>query len=137
MSSSFDLPSRYMKPYWKHGTTKKAPFLPVNSSCGDARPGFEGEAAWLSFCAASFADSAQSLSPRASNPRTHEKPPGPKRRSAARRDAMAILLERWMAFSTTPLYFCSTMGIAVQHSPPGAQQYNLSLIHISEPTRPY
>ena len=61
---------------------------------GDARPGLEGEADWLSFCAASFADSAQSLSPRGSMLLMHEKPSGPKRRRAERRDAMPTLLHR-------------------------------------------
>ena len=110
-----------MKPYRKNGTTNKAPFLPVNSSCADAQPGFEGEAAWLSFCAASFADSAQSLSPQASKPRTHENLPGPKRRSAARRDAMAILLQRWIAFSTTLLCCCARGGVLHDDSHGGAE----------------
>ena len=78
-----------MKPSWRKGSTLNGPFMLVNISRGDARPGLEGEADWLSFCAESFADSAQSLSPRGSMPLIHEKPSGPKRR-----DAMPTLLHR-------------------------------------------
>ena len=76
------------------GSTLNAPFFLVNSSWGDARPGLEREADWLSSCAASFADSAQSLSPQGSMSLVLEKPSGPKRRRAERRDAMPTLLHR-------------------------------------------
>ena len=71
-----------MKPTWRKGSTLNGPFMLVNSSWGEAGPGLEGEADWSSFCAASFADSAQSLSPRGSMPLMHEKPSGPKRRTS-------------------------------------------------------
>ena len=65
--------------------TKKAPFLTVNSSCGDALLGFEGKAAWLSFCAASFAVSAKTC-PREHPSREHTRTPWPQAslRGAAR-----------------------------------------------------
>ena len=66
-----------MKPFWRKGSTLNGPFLLVNISWGDARPGLEGEADWLSFCAASFADSTHSLSPRGSMPLMHENPRDP------------------------------------------------------------
>ena len=83
-----------MKSSWRKGSTLNGPFVSVNSSWGDARPGLEGEADWLSFCAASFAYSAQSLLPRGSMPLMHEKPLGPKRRRDERRDAMPTLVNR-------------------------------------------
>ena len=83
-----------MKTSWTNGSTLNGPFVLVNSSWGDARRGLDGEVHWLSFCAASFADSAQNLSPRGSMPLTHEKPSGPKRRRAERRHAMPTLLHR-------------------------------------------
>ncbi|CAB1120554.1 unnamed protein product [Ectocarpus sp. CCAP 1310/34] len=78
-----------MKPYWKNGIKRKGPPLP--SSCGDAPPGLEGDADWSSFCAASFADSAQNSSPRTLSPRTRENPAGPSSSWATRRDALGTL----------------------------------------------